>query len=502
MDKTSQQYKDFQKNMASQKWRLNNIYWIVNEKGQKVKFQLNMVQQILYRFLWFLSIILKSRQHGVTTFFCILYLDICLFNSNVRAGIIAHNREDAEAFFKDKVKFAYDNLPKVIKDGRPAKTDSARELLFTNNSAIRVGTSLRSGTLQYLHISEFGKLCRKFPDKAKEIVTGALNTVHAGQFIAIESTAEGNEGYFFDYCQDAKKKKEGNVKLTKLDFKFFFFPWWQDPRNALDVQGVIISKPLDGYFRTLKFKHHITLNAQQKAWYSKKWETQGDEMKREHPSTPEEAFEARIEGAYFTSQFQKIYKEKRITVFPLEEGYPVDTWWDLGVRASDTTAIWFTQTIGHMIHVFDFYENYNEGLPFYKDYLRDAGYKFGKHTAPHDINNTEWGTGKTRVEKALELGIDFEIAPRLRKDIQNDADQISAARSIFPHCIFHEVNCADGIKALENYRREWDDKRGTYRDKPYHNWASNPADAFITMAVAHEFASIAADFTPKRQRAA
>ncbi|MCK5617461.1 hypothetical protein KAR91_87165 [Candidatus Pacearchaeota archaeon] len=225
MEKDSQEYKDFKKNLGNQKWRLNHLYWIVNEKGERVKFNLNMVQQILFKFLWFLSIILKSRQHGVTTFFCILFLDICLFNSNQRTGIIAHNREDAEAFFKDKVKFAYDNLPIEIKEAIPAKTDSARELLFNNNSAIRVGTSLRSGTLQYLHISEFGKLCKKFPDKAKEIVTGALNTVHAGQFIAIESTAEGNEGYFFDYCQDAKKKKEGRVKLTKLDFKFFFFPF-------------------------------------------------------------------------------------------------------------------------------------------------------------------------------------------------------------------------------------------------------------------------------------
>lgn len=500
MNENSKEYKDLKKNLGNQRWRLNNLYWIMNEKGQKVKFQLNMVQQILYKFLWFLSIILKSRQHGVTTFFCILFLDVCLFNSNIRAGIIAHNREDAEAFFKDKVKFAYESLPKAIKDSRPAKTDSARELLFSNNSAIRVGTSLRSGTLQYLHISEFGKLCKKFPDKAKEIVTGALNTVHAGNFIAIESTAEGNEGYFFDYCQDAKKKKEGNVKLTKLDFKFFFFPWWQDPRNALNVQGVVIPKPLDVYFETLKVKHHIALSAQQKAWYSKKWETQGEEMLREHPSTPEEAFRARVEGAYFASQFQRIYKEKRILLFSMEEGYPVNTYWDLGVN--DTTAIWFAQTIGREIRMIDFYENDSEGLPFYVNYLRDTGYKFGTHTAPHDIGVQELGTGRTRLETARKLGIDFEIAPKLRKDDHSGQDQISAARDILQHCYFQEKNCAEGIKALENYRKEWDDKRGCYRDKPLHDWSSNAADAFITMAVSHEFQTDAGNFSPNRRRAA
>ena len=500
MNENSKEYKELKENMANQKWRLNNLYWIIDEKGQRVKFKPNLVQQILYKFLWYLTIILKSRQHGITTFCCIYFLDTVLFNSNIRAGIIAHNREDAQAFFKDKVKYAYDNLPKAIKDQRPPGTDSARELLFSNNSAIRVGTSLRSGTFQLLHISELGKICKKYPDKAKEIITGALNTVHVGYIIIIESTAEGNEGYFFDFCQDAKKKKEGNVPLTKLDFKFFFFAWWQDPRNVLNVDGVIIPKPLDIYFETLRVKHKIILIAQQKAWYSKKWETQGEEMKREHPSTPEEAFEARVEGAYFASQFQRIYKEKRITLFPLEEGIPVDTWWDLGVN--DTTDIWFTQTVGKEIRVFDFYENAGEGLPFYANYLRDTGYKFGIHTAPHDITVQEFGTGRTRLDIARKLGIDFEIAPKLLKDDNSGQDQISAARDILPHCIFHEKNCSDGIKGLENYRKEWDDRRGCYRNKPLHNWASNPADAFITMAVSHEFKTNLKDFAPNRKRAA
>ena len=73
--------------------------------------------------------------------------------------------------------------------------------MLSNNSSIRVGTSLRSGTLQYLHISEYGKLCAQFPEKAREVRTGALNTVQAGQVVFIESTAEGQEGHFFDLCE-------------------------------------------------------------------------------------------------------------------------------------------------------------------------------------------------------------------------------------------------------------------------------------------------------------
>jgi hypothetical protein len=43
---------------------------------------------------------------------------------------VAHNREDAEAFFDDKIKFAYDNLDPAIKAAVPATQDSAKSLTF------------------------------------------------------------------------------------------------------------------------------------------------------------------------------------------------------------------------------------------------------------------------------------------------------------------------------------------------------------------------------------
>jgi hypothetical protein len=93
---------------------------------------------------------------------------------------------------------------------------------------------LRSGTVQLLHISEFGKICREFPTKANEIIEGALNTVDVGQFITIESTAEGREGHFYNMvkkCQDAQAQGKA---LTALDFKLFFLPWWQHPQYMLE----------------------------------------------------------------------------------------------------------------------------------------------------------------------------------------------------------------------------------------------------------------------------
>ena len=157
-----------------------------------------------------------------------------MFNSNIRAGTIAHRLDDVRVIFRDKVKFVYDNLPEVLKLACPIIRDSADELVFANNSSIRVSTSMRSGTLQYLHISEYGQLYARYPEKAREIRTGALNTVQAGQVVFIESTAAGKEGHFFDLCEQAQSKQRMGTPLTPLDFKFHFFPWWRCPDYEID----------------------------------------------------------------------------------------------------------------------------------------------------------------------------------------------------------------------------------------------------------------------------
>lgn len=168
--------------------------------------------------MWYCNLILKARQLGIS----LLFLDRCLFNSNQNAGTIAHTKEDAEILFR-RVKFAYDSLPVEIKLIRPANTDNARELQLSNGSTLRVGTSMRSSTLQYLHISEFGKICAKYPDKAHEIITGSLNAIAPGQYVFIESTAEGREGYFYEMCKVAQANKDSGKKLSPLDFRFISF---------------------------------------------------------------------------------------------------------------------------------------------------------------------------------------------------------------------------------------------------------------------------------------
>lgn len=442
---------------------------------------MNPAQKRFFDSLWYRNLILKSRQMGFTTAINLFILDECLFNDDIEGQIIAHKLEDAQKIFRRKILFPYNNLPEVIRKLRPLVRDSQSELAFGNGSVVSVSTSARSGTAQYLHVSEFGNMCAKYPHKAKEVVTGAIEAVAKGQFVFIESTAEGRDGYFYEYCKEAQDRAALGLKLSELDWRFHFFPWWSEPEYTMDAEGEPIGEADLKYFEDLELKIGQPLTPGQRVWYVKKKRTLGADIKREYPSTPEEAFEEAIEGAYFSEQFKTIRREGRITAVPSESGFLVDTWWDLGMN--DKTCIWFTQEIGKECRVIDYYEASGEGLPHYRGVLderaRTRRFIYGKHYAPHDIAVRELGTGLSRQEQALALGINFEIVPR----VGSKMDSIEAARQHLSVCWFDESACADGIKRLEGYRKEWDDRRGVWRQTPLHDDNSNGADAFQTLAM-------------------
>jgi len=313
---------------TDQLWRLHNLYYIVDERGKKVKFVPNWAQLDLYEAMWYLNIVLKARQLGFSTFIDLLGLDETLWAENYHAGIIAHTREDVKILFRNKVKFPYEHLEEGIRYRFPATQDSTNELVFKHGSSIRVGLSMRSSTLQFLHISEHGKICNKFADKAREIRTGALNTVHPGQLVFIESTAEGREGDFFDMTQKARRFAQERRRLTRMDYRFHFYPWWRHPNYSLtenEIEDVPIDPETKHYFESLEPKIGRELTPGQKAWYAKKLDEQKGDMRREYPSTPDEAFEQSIEGAYYVKQMAWIRKQQRITMVPHDPNYPVHT---------------------------------------------------------------------------------------------------------------------------------------------------------------------------------
>ncbi|HEM6595708.1 TPA: terminase [Yersinia enterocolitica] len=465
-------------------WRLNHLYKIKDKNGKCVTFKMTPEQLEYFDGMHDRNVILKARQLGFTTEVCIIQLDLALFHKK-ECALIAHSLPDAERLFRNKTQYAYRLLPDDIKRANPLTKETTSEYVFDKGGSVTVSTSFRGGTLYSLHVSEFGKICAKYPEKAKEIVTGAFEAVPLGGKITLESTAEGRAGYFYDYCQDAEKAQLQGKELSNLDWKFFFFSWWKNPQYAIDPVEALPQRLVD-YFAEMEAKHSVQLNERQKAWYYAKEKTLGDDMKREYPTIPAEAFQQSVEGAYYAKQFCWLYTNKRICKLPDNSHLPVHTFWDLGV--GDSTVIWFVREVGSEYHIIDYYENSGEGLRHYMKVLKERGYEYGEHWAPHDIDNREFsGDGKTRRQLASEgyevdgetYSIEFNVVPKLSID-----SGIESAREILPLCVFDEEKCAEGITHLEGYRKEWDDKRGCWKDKPLHDHTSHAGDGFRYFAVA------------------
>ncbi len=182
------------------------------------------------------------------------------------------------------------------------------------------------------------------------------------------------------------------------------------------------------------------------------------------------SFEAAIKGAYYAHQLAKAREDGRITSVPYDEMLPVYTWWDLGV--GDATSIIFMQSLGKEWRMIDYYEATGEGLGHYIDMLEEKKYRYQGHYAPHDIKVREMTSGRSRLEIAKELGIDFHIVPKLTIE-----DGINAARMKFSQLWIDEKKCSRFLHCLSLYRKEWDDKRGAFRNRPLHDFTSNAADA-------------------------
>ncbi len=466
------------------------FYDIKNKFGVKVPFRMNEDQEEFMADRHILDLLLKSRQKGFTTLIQLDMLDDCLFIPDTAGGVIAHNLDDAKAFFADKIKFAYDNLPEPFRKVRAAEQDAAASMKFNNGSSIRVGTSLRSGTLQILHVSEYGKLCAKNPQRAAEVKAGAFNTIAVGMRITVESTAEGRAGEFKEMCDKAQKLLEQGSELTALDFKFHFSGWWSDQSCRLDADVVETAEMAD-YFA--KIESHpmlkalgVSLDREQRAWYIKKSEQQGDKMKQEFPSIPEEAFEGTVEGAYFKSEMAAVRSQGRICRIPIL-GIPVYTTWDLGI--GDAMAITFWQDVGLEKRAIDYYENSGEGFAHYAKVLSGnieggehrKAYNYSEHRMPHDVEHRSLGKdAKSRRQHAEECGIrPIRTVPR----IAVEADGIAASRAFLPNVYFDEVRCARLIDCVDQYRKEWDDRYKIFKDKAVHDQFSNGYKSFETAAV-------------------
>jgi hypothetical protein len=381
--------------------------------------------------------------------------------------------------FRRKIKYPYERLLKDFKDVPKATNDTQNELIFDNKSEISVDTSVRSGTYNYLHVSEYATIAMQYPEKAAEIRTGSFNTVHPGNYIFVESTGRGKGGEFFDLVQASRKLRRTGRRLTQLDFKYHFYPWWMNPKYVLseeDTKQAVFNRQQTEYFNKVEKVMDTKLTLPQRAWYVMKKQWNGDDMKREYPSTDDEPFEAILKGALFGDQMAEAHEHGRIRRVPHEPGLAVDTWWDIGRR--DMTAIWFVQSIGFEFRFIWYHEEAFKELPHFVKLLNqlrmEHKWNYRYHLAPHDMATFEWGGGKTRFDQALQLGYRFEIGKQYKQE-----DQINAARTMLPNCWFDAENCAVGIGHLEQVRREWNEYLQTYMEKYRHDEHSHGSSAFM-----------------------
>ena len=190
------------------------------------------------------------------------------------------------------------------------------------------------------------------------------------------------------------------------------------------------------------------------------------------------SWNANVPGAIYGKELEAAQLAGRITDVPYDPSKRVDTWWDLGV--GDSTAIWFTQTVGRSVHVIDFYEARGEGLPHYCEVLNKRRYLYGTHNAPHDIEVRELGSGKSRKEVAWDLGLNFRVVPRLPLE-----DGLHAAQMLIPRLWFDRDKTSVGLEALRQYHRAYNERTRSFRASPVHDWTSHAADAFRTFAVGY-----------------
>lgn len=192
------------------------------------------------------------------------------------------------------------------------------------------------------------------------------------------------------------------------------------------------------------------------------------------------SFEAAVRGAYYGKEMNEAEQGERITNVPHDPRLAVHTAWDLGV--SDSTVIWFFQTVGRETRVIDVLKGEGVGLDWYVSQLQARNYVWGTHYLPHDVEVRELGTGKSRKEVLEGLGLTgITVCPNLPV-----ADGIQAVRMLLPMCWFDAAKCKEGIEALRMYRREYDDKRQEFKVNPLHDWTSHYADAFRYYAVGHQ----------------
>jgi phage terminase large subunit len=378
------------------------------------------------------SVLCCHRRFGKTVMLINHLIKSCMTNNNhqPRFAYIAPTYSQAKKIAWDYLKHYTKNLPNTKYNETELRAD------FFNGSRIQLLSSENPDSIRGIYldgavIDEASQVSRELVD---EVIRPALSDRKG--WLSLCSTPKGMNNIFYDLYQKAQSEKDWFLYIARASETKLVDD--DELKAALSVMG--------------------------QATYNQEFEC---------------SFIGNVKGSIYGELITKLENEKRIARVPHDPSYPVNTAWDLGYN--DSTAILFYQNVGHAINVIDSYENSNKAFPHYAQILKEKDYSYGEHIGPHDLDQTDFATGRTRREVAYQLGLRFRIAPKLSIE-----DGIHAVKMLLPRCYIDVDNCKKFINALRHYHRKYKEKDRMYSAKPNHDWSSHFNDALRTLAVGME----------------
>ena len=285
----------------------------------------------------------------------------------------------------------------------------------------------------------------------------------------------GYSGVYADEYGDWKPSVWGNVIRPALSDKNGWCVFGGTPKGRnqfYDIYELATRNPSEWFLLRLPASTSGILPASELA--AAQAQLTEDQYQQEY----ECSFSAALLGAFYGSEMRQAEDQGRITRVPYDPELPVYTSWDLGFR--DDTAIWFYQVTRGEIRCIDFYAVSGADIHDIAEAVESKPYKYAKHYLPHDARAKSLQTGRSIIEQlAVYLGAGkLAVVPDI--GLQNG---IQAVRMTLPRVWFDVEKCRDGIEALCQYQREYDEDKKAFRQSPRHDWTSHPSDAFRMVAV-------------------
>jgi hypothetical protein len=471
--------------LKDQYWRLSNLYSCrIEGIGKPVKFRPRPEQEVLIKHLieqpTVPAYVIKSRRLGISTAVDTFQTDCAAFTQGFRGIIIDQKQDDATKKMVEIVRFAFDSLDPLILQGFRADKRNDSELRIrhageeeSQDSVIFATTGGRGGDCSMLHVSEWGPIAATDPNRSNEIRTGAFPAARKGRRV-VETTWYGGKGG--DLWELIKPIMESDPNAEGI---LYFFPWHSDPQ-AIKLDGKSTPE-IEHYFKELAGKLGKSFSQEQKQWYAAKKIEQGIFVKREYPSTLEEAFSAPVEGSIYGDAIMEARGAGRIIPFEWNRSNPVFSFWDLGW--DDSTSIWLLQLIGHDLHWIWHAEERHHNAAEMVQIMDATGIPVSGHYIPHDGGHKKPGEGKSYKDRLEEAGlVNVTVVPQCRSKWPG----IDALRSMLSRSYFRLPFTEKGIAALEAYHTKTVSSGGTIAKDPVHDWSSHTCDAARTAAEAIE----------------